>query len=134
MKITRSTKIKKASYKLIAPLDMDQPLVIIEGNNITVDFNNAEILGSIKATAADKYVGLCILVKGGSNITIRNLRAHHYKVALMAVNTEGLKLENCNFSNNYRQRLNSTHIEAIHPFHFDESSSSLTYPLFPGYC
>jgi hypothetical protein len=41
LKISKSVKIKKQTYKLDAPESMDGALIIIEGNNITVDFNNA---------------------------------------------------------------------------------------------
>lgn len=34
--------------------------------------------------------------------------AKGYKVTLLARNTDGLKIENCDFSYNYRQYLNST--------------------------
>ena len=40
LKISKSIKIKKQTYKLDAPVSMDGALIIIEGNNITVDFNN----------------------------------------------------------------------------------------------
>lgn len=46
MKISRSVRIKKALYKLDAPADTSRHIIIIEGNNITIDFNNAELKGS----------------------------------------------------------------------------------------
>ena len=46
LKISRSVKIKKETYKLDAPTSMDGALIVIEGNNITVDFNNAVLKGS----------------------------------------------------------------------------------------
>ena len=46
MRITKTTKIKKQIYKLDAYQKMDQAVVVIEGENITVDFNNAVLQGS----------------------------------------------------------------------------------------
>ena len=46
MVITENTTIKKAVYKLDASQDLDQPVILIEGYRITVDFNNATLQGS----------------------------------------------------------------------------------------
>lgn len=108
MKITRSTKIKKQTYKLDAPALINEGLIIIEGNNITVDFNNAILNGSNLKKRPDEFFGVAILIRSGSNITIKNLKAKGYKVALMARNVSNLTIDNCDFSYNYRQHLNST--------------------------
>ena len=46
LKISKSTKIKKQIYKLDAPGSMEEGVIVIEGNNITVDFNNSVLRGS----------------------------------------------------------------------------------------
>jgi hypothetical protein len=56
----------------------------------------------------DEFFGVAILIRSGSNITIKNLKASGYKVALMAKGITNLTIENCDFSYNYRQHLNST--------------------------
>jgi parallel beta-helix repeat protein len=108
MKITRSEKIKKQEYRLDAFPSMDAAAVVIEGNNITVDFNHAVMKGSNAKKYPDEFFGVAVLIKGGKNITIRNLKVKGYKVAVRAANTENLTIENCDFSYNYRQHLNST--------------------------
>ena len=108
LKITKSLKIKKQTYKLDAPTSMDNGLIIIEGNNITVDFNNAVLSGSNLKKKPDEFFGVAILIRSGNNITIKNLKARGYKVALMARGITNLTIENCDFSYNYRQHLNST--------------------------
>ena len=108
MKITRSVKIKKQTYKLDAPAAMDNALIIVEGNNITVDFNNAVLKGSNQKKNPDEFFGVAVLIRSGKNITIKNLKAKGYKVALMARNVSNLTIDNCDFSYNYRQHLNST--------------------------
>ena len=108
LNISRSIKIKKQTYKLDAPASMDAALIIIEGNNITVDFNNAVLKGSNLKKNPDEFFGTAILIRSGSNITIKNLKARGYKVALMAKGITNLTIENCDFSYNYRQHLNST--------------------------
>ena len=75
MKINRSVKIKKQTYKLDAPTSMDVSLIVIEGNNITVDFNNAVLKGSNLKNMPDEFFGVAILVRSGKNITIKNFVA-----------------------------------------------------------
>src|SRR5260221_11955264 len=48
------------------------------------------------------------MILNSKNVVIKNLKAKGYKIALLAKNTEGLMLDNCDFSYNYRQHLNST--------------------------
>ena len=44
--ISRSIKVKRQTYTLDATTSLDQAAIIIEGNNITVDFNQAILKGS----------------------------------------------------------------------------------------
>ena len=106
--ITKSVKVRKGTYKLDASTNLDKPVIVIEGDNITIDFNHAVLKGSNLKTQPDDFFGVGILVKKGKNITIKNLSARGYKVALMGKGIDGLKIENCDFSYNYRQHLNST--------------------------
>ncbi|MCB0569674.1 MAG: right-handed parallel beta-helix repeat-containing protein [Phaeodactylibacter sp.] len=107
MAINTSTIIKPGDYNLNGADSLDQPLIVIEGSDITVDFNGAQIRGSNDKQWPDEYYGLAVLVRNGRNITIRNLKARGYKVALMAEGVDSLTLENCDLSYNYRQHLKS---------------------------
>ena len=106
LKISKSIKIKKQTYLIDASVSMEQGVIVVEGNNITVDFNNATLKGTKKNP--DEFIGVAVLIKGGSNITIKNLKARGYKVALLARNVSNLIIDNCDLSYNYRQHLNST--------------------------
>jgi len=108
LKITKSTKIKKGTYRIDASAISGSPVITITGNNITIDFNNALLKGSNRKINPDEFFGVGIVIKNSKNVTIKNLKASGYKVALMATNTEKLTLENCDLSYNYRQHLNST--------------------------
>lgn len=107
LKISRSMKIKKAVYQLASPARDSSAVIVIEGDNITVDFNNAVLQGSARVDQPDRFYGIGILIKSGKNITVKNLKAKGYKVAILATNVEKLTLQNCDLSYNYRQRLNS---------------------------
>ena len=108
LQITRSVKIKKQTYRLDAYPSLEQNTITIEGNNITVDFNNSILRGSNTKKNPDEFFGVAIFIKGAKNITIKNLKARGYKIALLARNVSNLIIENCDLSYNYRQHLNST--------------------------
>jgi parallel beta-helix repeat protein len=108
MKITKSTKIKKGTYKIDASTISGSAVITITGIDITIDFNNALLKGSNRKINPDEFFGVGIVIKNSKNVTIKNLKASGYKVALMATHTEKLTLENCDLSYNYRQHLNST--------------------------
>ncbi|HEY1115856.1 MAG TPA: right-handed parallel beta-helix repeat-containing protein [Chitinophagaceae bacterium] len=106
--IKRSAKVKRATYRLDAPAALSKSVIIIEGNNVVVDFNGAVLAGSNSKKAPDEFFGVAIHVRNGKNITLKNLIAKGYKVAIYATGVEGLTIEGCDFSYNYRQRLAST--------------------------
>lgn len=108
MIIKKSMKVKKAVYALNGFDSLNKAAIIIEGDNIVVDFNHATLKGSTAVKNADGFYGVAILIRKGKNITIKNLTARGYKVAVLARNIEGLKIEDCDFSYNYRMHLNST--------------------------
>lgn len=108
MRITKSVKLRKGVYTVNGFDSLNKGAIVIQGDNITVDFNNAIIKGSSGKTLPDAFYGVGIVINGGKNITIKNLTAKGLKVALLARNVDGLKIENCDLSYNYRQHLNST--------------------------
>ncbi|HUR65667.1 MAG TPA: right-handed parallel beta-helix repeat-containing protein [Chitinophagaceae bacterium] len=131
MRITRSTKFKKDIYKIDAPAGDPKGVITIEGNDIIIDFNYAELRGDASAKNPDEFTGIGILVQNSKNVTIKNLKARGYKIALIARNTERLTLENCDFSYNYRPHLNSTQekedISDWMSYHHNEKDEWLRY-------
>lgn len=106
MRITSSVTIAPGSYLLAATDSLDQAVITIEGNDITVDFNGAVLRGAPDSLSPDLFKGLAVRVHG-RGITIRNARIHGYKVAIMAVNSDSLQLLDCDLSYNWRPRLKS---------------------------
>lgn len=103
-RITTSSRVAKADYS-IGGVD-GKEAVLIEGDNITVDFQKAILVGSPSANA-DEYVGRGIVIRG-KNVTVRNAIVRGYKVGIYAENSENIRLEDCDVSRNYRQHLKST--------------------------
>jgi parallel beta-helix repeat protein len=131
MVIHQSIKIRKGIYKLNAPSDTSKSILLIEGNNIVIDFNNAELNGSSQKTNPDEFSGIAILIINSRNVIIKNLKARGYKVALLARNTEQLTVDNCDFSYNYRQHLSSTQekedVSDWMSYHHNEKDEWLRY-------
>ena len=132
MVITEDTKIKRAVYKMDAYQNADQPVILIEGYRVTVDFNNAVLQGSNTKNDPDQFFGIAIIISSHStNVTIKNLKVKGYKVALLAKDVTSLTLENCDFSYNYRQHLNSTQeredISDWMSYHHNENDEWLRY-------
>src|SRR5258706_2475731 len=130
-KITKSTRIKSGTYKLDASENPDQPVLLIEGSNITIDFNNALLTGSNQKKNPDDFFGVAIIIRNCKNVIIKNLRARGYKIALLAKNVDKLTLDNCDLSYNYRQHLNSSQekedISDWMSYHHNEKDEWLRY-------
>lgn len=132
MVIKNSITITKQTYNLNADSSLSQPLIIIEGNNITVDFNNAVLQGSNDVHQPNEFYGLAILIKKGShNISLLNANIHGFKVAVMVDGIDSLIIDHCNFSYNYRQKLYSNwqreDISDWMSYHHNENDEWLRY-------
>lgn len=107
MQINQSVRLQQGEYLLKADVD-NKPIIEISGHDLVVDFNNCTIRGNEAGTMPDAFTGVALRITGGSNITIKNLHVHGYKIALLATGVTGLHIEHCDLSYNYRQRLYST--------------------------
>lgn len=106
--ITNSVKLKPNEVVLANSDNASQTAAItIKGDNLVIDFAGAVLRGTPADTDPDKRTGTGVLIQG-RNITIRNLNVHGYKVGVIARNAPGLKVIDCDFSYNWKQRLNST--------------------------
>lgn len=108
MTISRSTTIAKNTYLLPSSAeDGKGGAILVKGNGITVDFGGATLRGTPETVEPNERKGTAVYVEG-RNVTIKNLNAHGYKIGLVARNSPGIKIENCDFSYNWKQRLLST--------------------------
>lgn len=117
--IAQSCRIKQDEYALDgSPADTFgtaqapdifrvESAVLIMGNDLDIDFQNATLRGSAGKKLPDEFFGVAVIVRG-NNVRLRNLHVHGYKVAIWAEGCRGLRLENCDLSYNFRQHLRST--------------------------
>lgn len=103
--IRRSVKFK--SDAVVSLPANDKPAIVISGNGLVVDFNGATLQGAPRQTDPNQRTGTAIEVQG-KNVTIKNAKIHGYKLALLARSSPGLKILNCDFSDNWTPHLLST--------------------------
>ena len=110
MVIKQSAKVKRQQYNL-SSVDSHQPAIVIHGDNIVLDFNQAVLNGNPALVKPDAFTGIAIEIRQSKNVIIRNLNVKGFKVAISAEGVENLVIEHCDFSYNYRQHLPSLSIK-----------------------
>ncbi len=103
--ITEDTRMKPGIHR-IADADENGAIHIV-GDGITVDFQGAYLIGTDEGDTPDRYRGRCIVIQG-QNVTVRNARVSGFKVGISAIDCDGVTIEDCDVSENYRARLKST--------------------------
>ncbi|WP_170110479.1 right-handed parallel beta-helix repeat-containing protein [Flavilitoribacter nigricans] len=105
--INEAMDLEPGSYVLPGNDSLDQPVIVIEGNDLELDFSELILIGNENRDQPDTYKGVGILVRNSRNVTLKNLTVRGYKVALMAENVDSLRILNSDLSYNYRPRLYS---------------------------
>jgi parallel beta-helix repeat protein len=103
--ITRSVRITKRTYRLAADVPHDSGVVVIRGNDITVDFGGATVEGMPAGNDPDLASGIAIRVEGGRNVRIVNARIRGYRIGILARGTTNLTIEGVDAGNNWKPRL-----------------------------
>ncbi|MDX1407800.1 MAG: right-handed parallel beta-helix repeat-containing protein, partial [Saprospiraceae bacterium] len=104
--ITSSSVFVPGVYQLAADVQMDTSVLTIRGNDLILDFSGVVLDGS-QGMQPDAFAGIGIRIVDSRNVTIRNLTVKGYKIGLYAEGVDGLVLEDCDLSYNFRQRLGS---------------------------
>ncbi len=107
MVIDRSITVRPGVYRLPASADLQTPAITIRGQNITIDFNGATLVGSADAADPDTFAGVGILIDGGTQVTLKNAVIRGYKVGILARRSHALHLTHNDLSYNWKQRLYS---------------------------
>jgi len=129
--VTTSATIKKKTYRLAANASLDSALIVIRGDDITLDLNGATVEGMDPAADPDRAAGVAIRVDGGRNVTIRNGTIRGYRVAILARGTNGLTIESNDLGHGWKPRLYSVvEHESLADwlsFHHDEKDEWLRF-------
>ena len=107
-RIQSNARVIKKIYALPGGDDISGPAAVaITGSNITVDFSGATLQGTPEETEPDHRKGIGLLI-AGTNVTIKNLNVHGYKIGIMGRGARALRLINVDCSYCWKQRLAST--------------------------
>ena len=104
--IAADRTFKRRTLRIDTP--SDGGVLVIETDGVVLDLSGGDLVGATCNTPPDVFVGCGIVVRGAKNVTIRNANIRGFKIGIYAEDAPGLKIENCDVSRNYRQRLTST--------------------------
>ena len=90
--ITQSTRIVKDTYRLPGNESMDSAIIIVRGDNITVDFAGSTLEGTAPDADPDQARGVAVRIEGGKNVRIINANVRGYKIGILARGTRNLEL------------------------------------------
>ena len=105
--ITKSVRIAPKSYRLDAPASLDSAVVVVKGDNITVDLTGVSMLGAEANADPDRGAGVAIRIDGGTYVKILHGKIRGYRIGIMARDTKGLEIADNDVSYNWKPRLYS---------------------------
>lgn len=76
--------------------------IIVEGENIDLNFNDAQLIGCPDSALPHQYTKTAIICRNAKNITLRNLRIARFQTAIRLENCENVRIENCDISYMHR--------------------------------
>ena len=97
-----------ARSRIVVENPSDNGAMVIETDGVVLDLAGSELIGATEETPPDEYIGRGIVIRGAKGVTIRNAKVRGFKVGIYAEDAPGLRIEKCDVSLNYRQRLKST--------------------------
>ncbi len=104
--IRENRRLESQCIRVSAP--SDEGAVIIDQDDVILEFDRAELRGDADGMTPEKYSGRGIVIRGARNVTIRNARVRGFRVGIYAEDAPNLVIENCDVSDNFRERLQST--------------------------
>ena len=75
--------------------------IVIKASNITLDGRGAWLIGAHPELDPKDYKGIAVSASGVSGVTLKNINAKGWDVALKIRNGSHWTIEGCDFSNNY---------------------------------
>ncbi len=106
---TSCTKLRRISETRIPVTQLsDEGAMVVSENGKIVDLDGDAFRSARDHARPDEFTGRAIVVRNAKNVTIKNATISGFKIAIYAENCPNLTIENCDVSNNYRQRLKST--------------------------
>jgi parallel beta-helix repeat protein len=129
--ITQSARVIPRTYRLAPIRGADSAVIVVRGDNITVDFTGATIEGGDPRLNPDVARGIAIRVDSGRNVRIIGARIRGYRIGILARGTRNLSLIGNDLSYNWKPMLLSVveHESLVDwlSFHHNEDDEWLRY-------
>lgn len=106
-KLARSCRVRIPPGVVLHDAEGDGVLQVV-ADGVTLEFEPGSHLLGTHDAPWDEMTGVGVRVDGQRGVTLRGLHASGFKVGVLATNADGLTLEDCDVSDNFRQRLRST--------------------------
>lgn len=90
----------------LADADGDGVIHVV-ADGVTVDFEGQTLQGAAPGVQPDACTGIGVRITA-ANVTLRNAIVRGFKAGIWATRADGLVIESCDVSHNFRQRLRST--------------------------
>ena len=105
MVVTQSSRIQPGTYDVAGRADPEAALIVVRGDDVTLDLTGVTLLGLPPSTDPDLATGTAIIVDGGARVTIRGGRIRGYRFGILARGTRQLTLLDNDVSYSWKPRL-----------------------------
>ncbi|HWB11521.1 MAG TPA: right-handed parallel beta-helix repeat-containing protein [Pirellulales bacterium] len=104
--VTRSGAVRPGTYQVADP--DDNGVLHLRGDDLVVDFRQAELAGAQDGDLPDQFQGRGIVIEDSSRVVLRNAKVRGFKIGIYVRNCRDVTIENCDLSDNFKQHLLST--------------------------
>ncbi len=104
-RIERSCRLEIG--RTVLPDPAGEAVIQIATDGVEVELGGALLRGALEGQSPDTFAGIGIRITG-KKVVLRGARLAGFKVGIHALEADGLVLEDCDVSGNFRQRLRST--------------------------
>jgi parallel beta-helix repeat protein len=105
MLVTASTRIEPGTYDVAGPRSLDDALIVVSGDDVTLDLTGVTLRGIPTEAEPDGATGVAVRVDGGSRVTIRGGRIRGYRFGILARGARDLRILHTDLSYNWKPRL-----------------------------
>ncbi|HKJ03229.1 MAG TPA: NosD domain-containing protein, partial [Longimicrobiales bacterium] len=105
MVVTASARIEPGTYSAPGPPSLDSALIVVRGDDITLDLTGVRLEGLVSDADPDLATGVAVRIDGGRNVTVLGGTLRGYRFGILARGTRGLRLLHNDVSYGWKPRL-----------------------------
>lgn len=105
MRVTESVRIEPGTYDVSGPESLDEALIVVAGDDVTLDLSGVHLRGIPVEADPDLATGVAIRVDGGRNVMLRGGTIRGYRFGILARYTRDLHVVDADLSYGWKPRL-----------------------------